>query len=109
MTQRFLTSASGTSFSRPGDWTDAGHTVELVGAGGNGGNGGTGTSTQCGSGGAGGGYYKLTYSSGALGASTSFTCGAAGSGSSTSSHDTAATFWEGTTTTNTYEGQAGLA
>jgi len=99
----FLT--SGTSYSRPSDWTDAGHTVELIGCGGVGGAGLTGSGNFCGCGGGGGAYLKLTYSSGALGSSTSY--GVKTTNSSTTDNDTNATFWLGTTTTNTYEAQCG--
>src|SRR5689334_13646737 len=107
MTQVFLTSASTSPWNRPVDWTDAGHQVELVGCGGNGGAGGTGVSGKGGSGGSAGAYSALTSPSGNLGSTTSFAIAA--SNSSTASKDTNATFWEGTTTTNTYESQCGFA
>ncbi len=68
----FLTSASSANWPKPSDWTDAGHTVEMISAGGKGGDGTTGTSRVNGTGGGGGVYVKLTYSSGALGATTAF-------------------------------------
>ena len=106
MTQVFLTSASTSPWTRPGDWADPGHTIDLVGCGGNGAN-GTVASAASGSGGGGGGYLKLTFSSGNLGATTAFAVKA--SNASTADQNTSATFWEGTTTTNTYEAQCGNA
>lgn len=109
MTEVFLVNANASPWNRPGDWVDAGHTVELIGCGGNGGAGKQGVGPFGGSGGGGGGYYGLVYSSGTLGATTPFAVAAAGAATSTSSKDTGATFWEATGTTNSYEAQAGLA
>src|SRR4029453_6891406 len=89
MTQVFLTSASTSPWSKPGDWADAGHTVELVGAGGDGGVGSTGGGARPGASGGGGAYLQCTYSSGALGATTPFKISA--DNTSTSDADTAAT------------------
>ncbi len=105
MTQIFKTSADASPFNLPGDWTDTGHTVELVGSGGQGGSGNSGTSWLPGSGGGGGAYGKLTYSSGILGSTTAFAIAA--QSTTPGNHDTFATYWEGTTTTNTYEAKAG--
>ena len=105
MTVVFITSSGTSPWNKPGDWTDAGHTVELVGCGGQSGAGSTGTSGRGGGGGAGGGYTLLTYSSGAMGSSTPFACksnATAGSGSASFT-----TFWEDTGATNAYEGQNG--
>src|SRR5262249_20083491 len=55
-----------------------------------------------------GAYYGLAYSSGALGSTTSFAVKASNS-ITTTDQDTNATFWEGTSTTNTYEAQCGRA
>jgi len=94
-------------WSVPGGFPAAGHTAELIGPGGNGGAGATGAGRNFGGSGAGGGYGKFTYSSGTVGATIAFSVPAAGT--STSSGDTNATFWQGTSTTNTNEAQAGLA
>jgi hypothetical protein len=107
MTIIILTSASSSPLNRPDDWIDLGHTVEGVGCGGNGAAGSTGVSGRGGGGGGGGVYCRLTYSSGNLGTTTSFQVIA--SNSSTSSSTTNATYWEGTTNTNSYGFQAGQA
>ena len=75
MTVVFLTSASTSPWSKPGDWADAGHQIELVGCGGISGAGSTGTSGRGGGGGGGGAYTELDYSSGALSATTAFYVG----------------------------------
>jgi hypothetical protein len=106
MTVVLITTAT-SPWNRPGDWTDAGHKVELLGCGGNGGLGNTGASNLGGAGGAGGGYYGLVYSSGALGATTAFEVNT--SNSSTTDADTNATNWEATTNANSYEAKCGLA
>lgn len=107
MTVVFLTSASSSPWDRPGDFTDAGHTVEMVGCGGNGGAGGRGANTPASRGGSGGGYLGLSNPSGTLGATTPFAVKA--SNATNLDFDTNATFWEGTTTTNTYEAECGSA
>lgn len=103
MTQVFLISSSSSPWSKPSDWTDAGHTVELVGAGGQGpvpGSRGSG-------GGAGGAYMKLTRSSGTLGATTAFQIK---SNITNTSYNVAdSTIWQGTNATNTHEAKSGLA
>ena len=75
MTVVFLTNASTSPWTRPADWTDAGHTLNLVGAGGIGGVAATGTSYRSGGGGGGGAHALLTYTSGALASTTAFFIG----------------------------------
>src|SRR5215468_5782053 len=101
----FILSSDTSPFSKPGDWSDSGHTVELVSCGGNGGAGTRGTSGVGAGGGGGGAYYLLTYSSGAMASTTPFAIGANNSTAFVS--DINATFWEGTSATNTYEAKAG--
>lgn len=107
MTVVFLLSSSTSPWAKPGDWTDTGHTVEMISPGGNGGAGSTGTSGRAGSGGGGGGYTKLTYSSGSLQSSTTFQV--PNTNSSTTYIVTSSTIWCGTTATNSWEEKAGLA
>ncbi len=78
MTQVFLTTASSSPWSVPGDFDPAGHTVELLGAGGNGATGTTGANPRGGGGGSAGGYGLFTYASGSVGASIDFLVGAGG-------------------------------
>jgi len=110
MTTVFLTSASSSPWPRPGDWSDAGHQIELGGCGGKGGPGLSITTDgfyAAGAGGGGGAYSKLTFSSGSLGSTTSFAIAA--QNISSGDQDTTATYWEGTTNTNSYESQSGFA
>lgn len=100
----FLTSASVSPWSLPGDWQDAGHTVELVGAGGQGFQSTTGTSYVGGSGGAGGGYTKLSASAANWTTSIAFAVSAQ---STSATRTTNATYWENTTNTNSYYAEAG--
>ena len=67
MTQVFLLKANTSPWTLPSDWFDAGHTINLIGAGGNGGAGTTGTSAVGSGGGGGGGHLLLTFSAGTLG------------------------------------------
>src|SRR5580765_3461722 len=110
MTTIFLTSASTSPLTKPVDWSDAGHTVELVGTGGTSGASSTGTSGRGGGGGGGGAYVELDYSSGALSATTAFFVGI---NSATSANGTAiATKWgsaSNTVVTNSYYAEAGRA
>jgi hypothetical protein len=106
MTTVFITSAATSPWSLPGDWVNAGHQVELIGCGGNGNGGGTGANSSGSAGGGGGAYYKLTAPSGTLGGTTPF---AVKANNTVNSNDTNATFWEGTTTTNTYEARCGTS
>ena len=100
----FLTSASTSPWSRPQNWGDVGHQVEMVGAGGNG---ATNSTSAAGAGG-GGAYAKLTWLSGLMGTTTPFAVKAAGT-DTTSPGTATATYWEGTTNTNSYPAFPGLA
>ena len=75
MTQVFLTTSDTSPWTRPADWVDAGHIVELLGAGGQGGAGSTGTSYIGGGGGGGGAYTKLVWSAAALPSTVPFKIG----------------------------------
>ena len=100
MTVVLLTSASTSPWTRPGDWTDAGHTVNLVGCGGRGGPATTGTSYRSGSGGGGGGHGLFTYSSGALASTTLF---AVKIDSTSATSGTDATYWQNTSAVSPYQ------
>ena len=75
MTQVFLTTSDTSPWTRPADWADAGHIVELLGAGGQGGAGSTGTGYIGGGGGGGGAYTKLIWSAAALPSTVPFKIG----------------------------------
>src|SRR5262245_34636748 len=108
MTVVFLTSGSTSPWDRPSNWDDAGHTVNLVGAGGRGGPAVTGSNNRSGDGGSGGGHVLLTYSSGALASTTAFRVTA--DNSSLTDHTTAsATCWLNSSFSNTYYVEAGVA
>lgn len=73
MTVVFLDNGSTSPWSRPGDWSDAGHTVNLLGCGGSGGTAPTtGTAARSGPGAGGGAHVLLTRTAGALGATVPF-------------------------------------
>ena len=102
MTVVFLTNASTSPWTRPGNWTDAGHTLNMVGCGGQGGPTLTGTGYRSGSGGGGGGHALFTYSSGALAATVDFFVGI---NNTTTGRTASATKWgsaSSTVVTNAY-------
>src|SRR6516225_824156 len=72
MTVIFLTSASTSPWTRVADWSDSGHTVEIVGCGGKSGAAATGAASTSAAGGGGGGYQKLTWSSVAMTSTMAF-------------------------------------
>src|SRR6266567_9109364 len=109
MTQIIKTSADASPFNKPGDWTDAGHTVELVGCGGSGAAGTRGTGGVGGAGAGGGAYVKLTFSSGAIGATTPYQILGTNTNVTSGARDSNGTIWEGTTNVNSYWIQSGSA
>ena len=107
MTQVFLTSASTSPWTKPGDVGGGiGHTVELIGAGGRSGTNSTGVNGRAGAGGGGGAYMKLTQSANFLPTTTAFQIAA--ECTSTTYNVANSTIWQGTNATNTHEAKAGL-
>src|SRR5215831_14631530 len=108
MTVVFLTSASTSPWSKPGDWTDAGHTVELIGGGARGNPPATGTSGRGGGGGGAGGYCGCSGTvTGTMGSTTPFAVGS--NNTTTSQLGTAAAYWQATSSGNCYQAAAGVA
>src|SRR6516164_5393226 len=107
MTVVFLTSASVSPWGLPGDWTNAGHQIEIVGCGGQAGAATSGTGGDGGGGGGGGAYTKLVSPSGSLGSTTPFQVVA--NNTSTANGTGSASIWEATAVSNSYYAEAGLA
>src|SRR5262252_640700 len=107
MTVVFLTNASTSPWSKPGDWVsadDGRHTAELLGNGASSLANTTGANSGAKSGGSGGAYMKLATPSGSIGSSIPFAC-SAGTAPYSVDQNTWATYWENTTNSNSYQAQ----